>query len=189
MPDLKRIGTAFSLRSNGISQSPPRTVHSRISILVMLIQMVEECHTLCLLITNRLALISWSGWQHRLFNIVFWVANPQIIYLFLFRCYCHGNWLNCRSRLHLYCSLTFILICRHSSGARKRQRTNQYCSLKHLVTPCALQPSFCEHSRLCSVSPRARDLEPEDPLPAASFSAVTLLSQAREDNTADCFLI
>lgn len=107
-----------------------------------------------------------------------WVANRQRIYLFLFQCYCHGNWLNCRSRLHLYCLLTFISICRHSSGARKRQRTNQYCSLKHIVNPCVLQPPLCKCSHLHSVSPMARDLKPEDLLPAASFSTVTLLGQA-----------
>lgn len=107
-----------------------------------------------------------------------WVANPQRIYSFLFQCYCHGNWLNCRSRLHLYCLLTFILICRHYSGARKRQRTNQYCSLKHIVNPCVLHPPLCKCSHLHSVSPMARDLKPEDLLPAASFSTVTLLCQA-----------
>lgn len=55
--DLRKIGTAFSLRSNGILQSPLRTVHRRTSIIVMLIQTITECHTLCLLITKRLALI------------------------------------------------------------------------------------------------------------------------------------
>lgn len=121
---------------------------------------------------NFLVWMTAQAIQHHL-----WVANPQRIYLFIFQCYCHGKWLNCRSGLHLHCSLTFILICRHSSGARKRQRTNECCSLKHLVTPCALQPPLCECSHLRSVSPRARDLKPEDLLPAASFSAITLLSQ------------
>lgn len=100
---------------------------------------------------NFLVWMTAQAIQHHL-----WVANPQRIYFFLFQCYCHGNWLNCRSRLHLYCSLIFILICRHSSGARKRQRMNQYCSLKHIL--CS--PALCVSVAPCIWSLKICYLQP-----------------------------
>lgn len=77
----------------------------------------------------------------------FWVAKPQRINFFLFWCYCHGNWLNYRSRLHLYCSLIFILICFRCQEEKKSKST----VFLETVTPCALRPLLPECSHLCFV--------------------------------------